>query len=279
MDACRKALEEVRPLCDITVLLYHGGFERNLSDDRLLTQSTENQACRICQELDFDLVLTGHQHVSVLPQRYGNSWVCQPPFRATAFCEMLVTCDDDGITTVIGDNRSCGHTIYERPARLLAELQKQVQHWLDTPVGHLDMPLDFGEHIPMAMNGCLLANFMNQVILELTGAQISTIAMANEVKGLPQNVTIRDVVSAYIYSNTLLVLDMTVRDLKRYMEQCAAYFELKADGTVVVSEAYMHPKVAHYNYDYFSGVDYVYDISRPAGCRLVSLKLQGRELS
>ena len=104
--ACRKALEEIRPLCDVTILLYHGGFERELSSRRLLTESTENQACRICEKLDFDLVLTGHQHVAIPPQKYGHSWVCQPPFRAAAFCELDVLRSKDGSLTVNGRNRS-----------------------------------------------------------------------------------------------------------------------------------------------------------------------------
>ena len=277
--ACARALEEVRPLCDVTVLLYHGGFERDLATGRRLTESKENQACRICGELDFDLVLTGHQHVSVPPQRVGNSWACQPPFRAAAFCELEVTRSDDGALSVTGKNRKGEAAPLREPVRLLAELERQVQRWLDTPVGHLDAPLDVREHIPMALEGCPLANFINTVLLELTGAQVSGIAMANEVKGLPREVTIRNVVAAYIYSNTLLVLDMTVEDLKRYMEQCAAYFALEEDGSVRVSDAFMQPKVAHYNYDYFAGVDYVYDIRRPVGSRLASLKLAGRELA
>ena len=154
-----------------------------------------------------------------------------------------------------------------------------MQQWLDTPVGHLDMPLEVTDHIPMALNGCPLANFINTVLQEATGAQVCANAMANEVKGLPREVTIRNVMAAYIYSNTLVVLDMTVEGLRRYMEQCAAYFALAEDGGVHVSDAFMQPKVAHYNYDYFSGVDYAFDIRRPAGQRLVSLKLNGRELS
>jgi 2',3'-cyclic-nucleotide 2'-phosphodiesterase/3'-nucleotidase len=36
--------------------------------------------------------------------------------------------------------------------------------------------------------------------------------------------------------------------------------------------------VEHYNYDYFSGVDYVVDVSRPIGDRITSIKLDGREM-
>ena len=277
--ACRKALEELRGRADVTVLLYHGGLERDLDTGRLLTESTENQGCRICAELDFDLVLTGHQHAPVPLRKFGNSYVCQPPFRGTSFCHIEGELRDDGSFVARGENLPARGVTPEEPARLLSTLQAAVQRWLDTPVGHLDMPLDVTEHIPMAIHGCPLCNFMNTVLRELTGAQVTTIALANDSRGLPRDVTIRNVVSAYIYSNTLLVLDMTVRDLRLYMERCADYFQLRPDGSVTVSQAFMLPKVAHYNYDYFSGIDYTFDISRPSGSRLTALSLNGRGLN
>jgi len=63
VPAIARALEAIKPQCDISVLIYHGGFECDLATGKSLTSSHENEACRICRELDFDLVLTGHQHM------------------------------------------------------------------------------------------------------------------------------------------------------------------------------------------------------------------------
>ena len=63
---------------DLTVCVYHGGFERDLTSGRVLSESTENIGYRICQELDFDILLTGHQHMSVAGQMVFGTFVVQP---------------------------------------------------------------------------------------------------------------------------------------------------------------------------------------------------------
>jgi len=116
------------------------------------------------------------------------------------------------------------------------------------------------------------------VQLSLSGAQVSTCALANEIKGMPKTVTIRDVVSSYVYSNTLVVLRMDGATLRRYIERTAAYFSHDAEGNLCISGDFLRPKVQHYNYDYFSGIDYVIDTRRPVGSRVTSVRLDGHEL-
>lgn len=61
--AAQEALEELKQQqVDITVCIYHGGFENDLQTGELLSDTTENQGYRLCSELDFDVLLTGHQH-------------------------------------------------------------------------------------------------------------------------------------------------------------------------------------------------------------------------
>ena len=278
VEACRKALNEIRGKCDITLLIYHGGFERDLDDMHLLTENKENQACRICMELDYDIVLTGHQHMSVPLRKFANSYVCQPAYRGIDCCRLEAEMTEKGLT-VRGENLPADRPVSREAAALLRPLEDMTQKWLDTPVGHLDGELSVGDHIEMALHGSPLANFINTVLLELTGAQISTTALANESKGLPKDITIRNVVSAYIYANTSVVLDMSVKDLKRYMERTAEYFDPHEDGTVTVSETFLLPKVQHYNYDYFAGIEYVFDLTKPPKSRVVSVKMDGRELT
>jgi len=146
---------------------------------------------------------------------------------------------------------------------LLMPLEKRVQTWLDTPAGHLNLPLASEDHLKAAVNGSCLANFINTVQLEASGAQIASSALPNEFKGLPTEVTIRDVVSTYIYTNTLVVLEMTRPALKQYIERSAAYFDHDENGSVCISGEFLRPKVQHYNYDFFSGIDYTIDVRKP----------------
>lgn len=278
LPACARALAAVRPQCDVTVLLYHGGFECDLTTGEPLTDSRENEACRICRELDFDLVLTGHQHMRVDGMRFGNSYVVQPGYRAPHACAVTVTLHEDGSKSFESEILPAVHAPLPEAAALLAPLERQVQAWLDTPAGHLDLPLTGGDHLAQAIHGSPLANFINTVQLAASGAQVSACALPNEFKGLPTTVTVRDVVSTYIYTNTLVVLELNRASLARYMERSAMYFALDETGTPRVAEEFLVPKVEHYNYDYFSGVDYTLDLRRPAGERVTSIRLGGREM-
>ena len=41
---------------------------------------------------------------------------------------------------------------------------------------------------------------------------------------------------------------------------------------------FLKPKVEHYNYDYFAGIDVTMDIRNPVGSRVTSIRYQGTEL-
>ena len=123
----------------------------------------------------------------------------------------------------------------------------------------------------------MLANFVNTVQLWASGAEISACSLPNEFRGMERDVTVRDVVSTYVYANTLKVLRITGRALRAYMERTAAYFDV-SDGHVCISDAFLRPKVEHYNYDFFSGVDYTIDLRRPVGERVAALRRDGREV-
>ena len=72
-------------------------------------------------------------------------------------------------------------------------LEEKVQDWLDTPVGLLDPELEPSSHLDMAVNGSLLANFINQIQLQESNADISCTSFANSIKGFNQDVTVRDI--------------------------------------------------------------------------------------
>ena len=133
------------------------------------------------------------------------------------------------------------------------------------------MPLWPGEKLTMALHGTPIANFINQVQLEASGADISCTSLPNEMRGFDQNVSVRDVVATYVYANTLVVLKVDGTALKAVLERCASYFDVSEDGGISIAQDFLQPKVAHYNYDFFAGIRYTFDLSRPVGQRVVSI--------
>ena len=128
------------------------------------------------------------------------------------------------------------------------------------------------------MRGSDIADLFNAVQLWASGADVSCAALPNELRGFDSRVTVRDVVATYVYANTLTVLEVTGAILRAALEQCATYFDVAADGSVSVARPFLEPKEAHFNYDFFSGIEYVFDLSRPAGSRVASIMRNGCEV-
>lgn len=266
-EAARKAIAGLD--ADVIVGIYHGGVERDLSTGRLLSKTDENIACRLCEELDIDLLLTGHQHIPMANQQWHGTHIVQTPCNAVSYVK--VTLEEDGFHSEL-----CDVLAQAELTDAQQTLWEELNAWLDTPIGRLSQAIWPEDKLQMAMNGSSIADFFNTVQLWASGADISCAALSNELRGFDSAVTVRDVVASYVYSNTLAVLEVTGSVLKLALEQCARYFAVAEDGSVAIADSFLSPKVAHYNYDYFSGVEYVFDLCRPEGQRVVSLTRGGK---
>ena len=278
IPAAAAALLSLKGKVDLTVCVYHGGFERDLASGRTLSATHENVAYRICQELDFDILLTGHQHMSVPGQMVRNTFVVQPSDKGQEFLRVEAVVSDSGTRFSSRTIRAGGPCRAEWLAEF-SGMERGAQDWLDQIVGHLDAPLTLDTPLRMAANGTALADLFNTVQLAASGAQISVTSLANDAAGLPQTVRRRDILNAYPYTNTLTVLQITGAVLRRAMERSAEYFTRNEDGTLRISDAFLKPKVEHYNYDYYAGVHYIFDCSRPVGQRVTELCVGGRPVA
>lgn len=276
--AAAEALEELKAAeVDVTVCIYHGGFESDLVTGELLSATGENQAYRICKELDFDILLTGHQHQPKAGLQLFGTHACQSPDRGKQYVRLDVEVSRLGEVTVNSQLVNPGEP-QEELAAFLAPLDAENAIFLDQPLGQLDIPLEPGDHMDMAVNGSVIANFFNQVQLEVSGADLSVSSLANVVKGFNQQVTIRDVVATYVFPNTLKTLKVNRRVLKAALERCAEYFDLDEAGQLHVGQSFLKPIIQHYNYDYLSGMEVTMDVRRPLGDRVISMVYQGKEL-
>ncbi|MGL4736877.1 MAG: bifunctional metallophosphatase/5'-nucleotidase [Cellulosilyticaceae bacterium] len=270
----------VRPQVDVLIGIYHGGFERDLETGAVLSQTKENLAYTICEQFAFDILLTGHQHIPMPGRIIEGTHIVQTPHNATEYIVLTASYDSEG-SSLCQVNSHLEQVVSHTTPALYEALMPQenaVQKWLDQPVGFLSQALYPLPHLEMACKGSPLANFINQIQLEVSGADLSCTSFANSIKGFNQEVTIRDIVSTYVYPNTLAVLDVTGSVLKQALEKCASYFDYDADGILCVSDRFLKPKVAHYNYDYFSGIHYTFDIKKPVGERVTMLSKDGKSI-
>ena len=293
-DAVRRLLPVVRAQCDVLVVFYHGGFEKDVETGKSVSQTDENQGWLLAGLPGVDILLTGHQHQRIANQTVQGTPVVQAGCNALCFADVRARVDDQGAIKVSSRLVPAAFAPDDAMLKALKKEEDAVQRALDEPLSELDTAIPDVPPLERALTGSLAANFINQVQKEVSGAPVSACAIAPEHLSMPRRLTVREVLAAYPFANTLFVLSMTGEMLRRYVETTLTYFEVIAPGAappkdspvypmangglIAVSEPFLKPKIAHYNYDFFSGLDYVFDVRRPPMHRLASFKKDGQEI-
>lgn len=283
-EAAKSAYEQLKKVSDIWICIYHGGFEADLKTGELLSDSRENIACRLARETDFHLLLTGHQHMPVEGITLYGTYAVQPPADAGSFIRINLeygtggegtkqSGDKDNIAVRITSSiEKVGSRHEAEPYNRLLPMEQDAQRWLDLPVGRLLDPILPEQKLEAALYGSRLANLFNQVQSDATGADFSCTSLGNSCIGLAAEVSMREISGAYQFANTLVVLEVDQKVIRTCLERCAAYLTLK-NGQPRISDEFLKPKIEHYNYDFYAGICYEFDLNRPVGQRVTRLTL------
>ena len=156
-------------------------------------------------------------------------------------------------------------------------IEERLLRSLKEPIGRIDGILQDSSKLASAAHGSSLADFFGDIQLGFSGADVSAVSLFNDPVSLGPVVTLGSLLAAYPFANTLLKLRLTGAMLKAAMERSASYFD-EEDGRVRISDRFTIPKEEHYNYDFYRGVSYAFDIRKPLGQRVVRLMLGDTDL-
>lgn len=284
-DAYEAAKREVEWLrmnheIDVMIIAYHGGFECDLETGAVLETTGENVGYQICQEIDgVDVVVTGHQHREIAQHLFGKA-VVQPGTKGVCLGKIELTINESGKlekaepSLIYMDDVPVNETISE----LIAPIYTETEKWLDQNIGKIEGDMLIDSPFAARLKGHPYVEFINRIQNEVGGTSISCMAIFNDVcRGFQSNVTMRDIVTNYIFPNTLKVLQVKGHHIIAALEQSATYFTL-VDGVPAVSDAFMIPKAQPFNYDLWTGIDYTIDLRNPEGSRVVEVLYNGRPL-
>lgn len=119
-------------------------------------------------------------------------------------------------------------------------------------------------------------DLINDVQMFYTESDVSSAALFNFGSNLKEgDFKKKDVAFIYKYPNTLVGVNITGENLKKYMEWSANYYNTYESGDLTVS---FNPEVRGYNYDMFSGMTYDVDISEESGNRIENVLVNGQPL-
>lgn len=273
--------EQVTP--DLLIVSYHGGFERDLKTGEPTESLTgENQAYQLCMEVEgIDILLTGHQHrlladevngVTIVQPGSNGQYIGRVDLQYTFTSKNGWTCQSKQPSLVSIESFDTDEHI----VKINKPYEEETQNWLDQSIGQIHGNMMIVDPFQARIKEHPLVEFVNRVQMDIANVDISNTALFhNQALGFTSNVTMREIVSTYIYPNTLTVLEITGQDIKDALEKTATYFIINDEGNIDVNPQFIVPKPQHYNYDMWEGITYTIDVSKPIGERIVILMKDG----
>ena len=277
VETAKKYVPLLKQQADLVIVSYHGGFEKDLTTGEATEALTgENEGYKLLQEVEgIDAFFTGHQHRTIAAKINGIP-VVQPGYRGNHIGEVQLTIEKNGDQVMVVDSHAALHTVENvagDPQILSAiePLELELEHWLDQTLGKVEGDMRITDPMQARLEEHPYVEFINRVQLSASGAEISGTALFNnEGKGFGKTITMRDVITNYIYPNTLAVIKVNGAELRAALEQSANYLAVE-NNQIVFNPAYIQPKPQYYNYDMYEGIQYTIDMNQPAGQRITEL--------
>ena len=218
IQTAKKYVPELRKQADLVIVSYHGGFEKDLVTGEATELLTgENEGYELLQEVPgIDAFFTGHQHREIAAIVNGVP-VVQPGYRGSQIGRIQLTIEKKEGQTVITDQQATLHSVAEVSAdeailAMIEPIETELESWLDQPLGKVNGDMRITDPMQARIVEHPYVEFINRVQMAASGAEISGTALFNnEGKGFGTTITMRDVITNYIYPNTLAVVKVTGR--------------------------------------------------------------------
>ncbi|MEO1768444.1 5'-nucleotidase C-terminal domain-containing protein [Candidatus Enterococcus ferrettii] len=273
-DGAEKAVQELEGKgADVIVASIHAGRQ---DDDPAAAADTVINNVR-----GIDAYLLGHDHRSFAETVTGVDGkqipIAGPKDTGTQMMRIDLDVAKEADQWVVKSSASqiVDTTKYPADTQLKAETEEyhnKTKEFIDAVIGKATgdfLPKEEIKGIPEAqLQPTAMISLINNVQRSVTGADLSASALFKADSKLPAgDLTYSNVFDIYKYPNTLVKAKITGENLLKYMENQAAYYNAPKPGDVTLS---FNPEIRVYNYDIFSGVDYVIDVSKPVGERVTA---------
>lgn len=284
VEEAKKAIKELDGKYDVLVGAVHEGRDGEYGEVGIKALA---EACP-----EFDVIFGGHEHAKFEELEVNGVKLIEPGAYGWALAKADINLKKSGNTWKVENvtTKNIETKPVDEDKDILVEFEsvhnKSVE---DANVVVGEVTEDFIKRVdyitgdasvttmPTAqLEDTALIDLINEVQIFYTGAEVSAAAAfkndMNLVAGVFKKKNATDI---YKYTNTLLGVNITGANLKKYMEWSASYYNTYKNGDVTIS---FNPSVRGYNYDMFAGVTYDIDISKESGSRITNVTLNGKPI-
>lgn len=277
-DETKAAIKEIqsKKLADVIIAADHMGLDAEYGNDSVA------ELAKQCPELT--AIVAGHAHSKIEQEIVNNIPITEPGSDAANVSVITITLEGNKVKSATTKLVSVADA---EPDAELTELMKPYHEEAlkdaHTVIGKLEGGALVPEStLPGVNQGQLEDNALVDLILDVQmyyaekSGKIP--AKAHHVSGAaifsstanakPGDIKRSDTSNIYKYDNTLKTLQITGKQLKKYMEWSASYYNTFKDGDLNVS---FNQDIRLYNYDMFGGVKYEINLAKEAGSRIENL--------
>ncbi len=304
IEAAKKwtAIIEEKEKPDLMVGLFHAGVDETYNNEEGTFYLNENASKLVAQNVPgFDIIFVGHDHegwdttitntagekVLVLGPRgsAANIAVAEAEFIENGNSQLELKSVDGYLVetdTLAADEK------------FLKKFKKDfdnTENFVSRPLGSISSTVSSKDAL---FGNSAFVDLIHQIQLSISGADISFAAPLTFNSSIDSGkVYVRDMFNLYKYENLLYTMLLSGKEIKDYLEFSYANwfnrmqsaddhllnFEKDSLGNFIKSERSGSYQLAsrYYNFDQAEGIDYVVDVSKPAGERVEIISMSDGE--
>jgi len=277
----KKVIAELKGKADVLIGVMHLGLEPEYG--------MKNAGIRAIAEANPELtaIVAGHAHQEIMNQKINGVLIVEPGVNGAKVSQIDLKLNKERKNWKVKSKTSqnLDTKIVAADPEFLTKFKKyhqialsEINQVVGKIAGDFLPNKEYFPGIPTAqIQDTALMDLINKVQMQYTKADLSAAALFSSQADLNKgNFKIKDVANIYKYTNTLVAVKISGKQLKAYMEWSARFYNQAKPGDIAVS---FNPNMPGYNYDMFAGVNYEINVAAPEGKRIENLIFKGKPVT
>ncbi len=275
-ETAYRYVSEIRGKVDIIMVMAHASMVSE--HDKKNERDAAEKILRLCPEID--VLVVGHFHITVKEKR-GKMLIGGATDSGQEVIRFDLTLDNNN-HVIDGQVKVVSMKEYY-PSEELSELpvikkaHETTMDFVTEVIGEATEDFQPKDEINFIPEGRLrdtpLIEFINKVQLINSGADITSTSLIRDDSNIKKGViTYGHIFNIYKFTTFLYVVEVTGKELKNYMEWAASAYNQWKPGDISIS---FTMDIPGYQHEFFAGLNYKVDISKPIGYRIVDLIFKG----
>jgi 2',3'-cyclic-nucleotide 2'-phosphodiesterase (5'-nucleotidase family) len=276
-ETAYRYVNEIKDKVDVIMVMAHASMVPEHDKDK--QSDAAEKILRLCPEID--VLVVGHFHITVKEKR-GKTLIGGATDSGRDVIRFDLTLDsnncviDGQVKIVTMKDYYPSEELSELP--IIKKAHERTMDFITEVIGEATEDFQPKDEIKFIPEGKLkdtpLIELINKVQLINSGADVTSTSLIRDDSDIKKGpITYGNIFKVYKFTTILYVVEVTGKELKDYMEWSASAYNQWKPGDISIS---FTMDIPGYQHEFFAGVNYKVDISKPVGQRIVDLIFKGK---